>query len=412
MAHICVPYLWGFMAIGVMRPRNNKHGKWLHSVVIFFSFGFLIILLSGKYADKIDVKGEVKINDSIVLFSESSGIVDKVYVNTGDWVNKGDLIFKINNSNLNYTSKESINTLKKQIEDIDELVLKENDALLKFENDKKVEIENKYSYIKLIESERRLLKDSILLIENESGILKEKSERFKLLFQSGAVSKDTYLDVTMQLAQNKNNINKLNMEITSKNKEIISITDEVSRINTSIEEARINNLRQRENLIDRQNKLEKSLSYFVLSPISGFVSYSMVDENQVVKNNEQLGTITAKKNPDVYIQLYTDSRAMSYLSVNKEVVIRIDAFPYEKFGVLKGHVLNVSPTKINNTSGENVFNVLVKIIDSNDNISLAQLNNSMTVTATFSGPEMTLIEWLFLPVVKGIHRNPDFWDKI
>ncbi|EKO3563405.1 HlyD family efflux transporter periplasmic adaptor subunit [Vibrio fluvialis] len=399
------------MVIGVMRPRDNKEKKLLSNVFILFSFGALAVLLMGKYADKIDVKGEVKINNSVLLFSESSGIVDKVYVNTGDRVKSGDLVFKIKNTNLNYTNNESVNTLKEQIDDLNVLISKEREVFLNFEIDKKSEIENKLNYIDLIKSEQSILKDSIVLIESDLKILNEKLERFKLLKKSGAISKDTYLDVALQLSQSKNNFHKINIEMASKSKEIVSIADEISKITTSIEDAKINHLRQIDNLIDRKNKLERSSGYFVLAPIDGFVSYSLVSENQVVSSNEQLGTITVGLDPDVYVQLYTDSQAMSYLGENEEVVIRVDAFPYEKFGVLKGRVLSVSPTKVKNSKGEDVFNVLVNIPHGNNHISLSSLNNSMSVTATYSGPELTLIEWLFLPVVKGVHRNPNFWSN-
>ena len=65
------------------------------------------------------------------------------------------------------------------------------------------------------------------------------------------------------------------------------------------------------------------------------------------------------------------------------------------------------------SNGDYMFNVRAKILNTGEvsTIDRSWLKDGMTISATYSGPELSLIEWLFLPVIKGVQRNPDFWRQ-
>lgn len=401
------------MFIGSVKPRKNKEKQLLSIFLIIVGLLFLTILLTGSYADKIDVEGEIRINNSLEIYSEDSGVVEEVYKNIGSEVSKGDLLFKIRSNASNYSSNLESSTIQQRLYGINSLIDTEGHSFSIFKRDKEKEIEDKLEYLSIIRSEVEKLKDSLKLINKDIDIITSKENRFKKLFEVGAISLDSYNEVVMALQQRLSDKNRLHIEIASKSKEVINGEGDIDNIRSSINESETNYLRQLESLNDRKYSLEKSEVYYVYAPASGVVSYSVVRENQVVASGEQLGTISNHSNSEVLVDLYTNSKAMSYLGVNREIIVRIDAFPYEKFGVLKANILSVSPSKIKKTNGDDMFNVRAIILHPDDfeNIDKSWLRDGMTISATFSGPELSLIEWLFLPVVKGVQRNPDFWRE-
>lgn len=381
--------------------------------LIVAAFLFVTILMTGRYADKIDVQGEIKRNNSVMIYAENSGIVDKVYKAVGGQVTKGELLFKISNNSSNYSSDSELSSVKQRLDALYDLIDAEKNNFNSVKRDKEKEIDSTLKRISITSTELNKLKLGLELVKKDITILESKASRFNKLVKAGAISLDTYNDVVMKLQQRLGDKNRFDIEIITKSKEIIEYNVSIDRAHTSIREAETTYQRQLEALNDRRLSLEKSEFYYIYAPASGVISYSSVNEYQAIRDGEQLGTISNSVDSELFVELYTDSRAMSYLGLNREVVIRVDAFPYEKFGVLKGHVLSVSPAKMKNTSDKNMFNVKVKIINIEQirNIEISWLKDGMTISATYSGPELSLIEWLFLPVLKGVKRNPDFWSK-
>ncbi|MFB2831534.1 HlyD family secretion protein [Aeromonas jandaei] len=401
------------MFIGSIKPRKNNEKQLLAICLIVAAFLFVTILMTGRYADKIDVQGEIKRNNSVMIYAENSGIVDKVYKAVGGQVTKGELLFKISNNSSNYSSDSELSSVKQRLDALYDLIDAEKNNFNSVKRDKEKEIDSTLKRISITSTELNKLKLGLELVKKDITILESKASRFNKLVKAGAISLDTYNDVVMKLQQRLGDKNRFDIEIITKSKEIIEYNVSIDRAHTSIREAETTYQRQLEALNDRRLSLEKSEFYYIYAPASGVISYSSVNEYQAIRDGEQLGTISNSVDSELFVELYTDSRAMSYLGLNREVVIRVDAFPYEKFGVLKGHVLSVSPAKMKNTSDKNMFNVKVKIINIEQirNIEISWLKDGMTISATYSGPELSLIEWLFLPVLKGVKRNPDFWSK-
>ncbi|CAK3511431.1 HlyD family secretion protein [Vibrio crassostreae] len=401
------------MFIGNIKPRKNTEKQLLVVILITVGLLFIFILFIGRYADKIDVKGEVKINNSLVIYAENSGIVENIYKSIGSRVSKGELLFKIKNNSSNYSNNSELSSVKQRLHGINGLIDAEGNSFSFFKLDKDKEINDIIEYLTIIKSESDKLKDSLNLTEKDIAIIKSKETRFKNLYEVGAISLDSYNEVVMALQQRLADKNRLHIEISNKSKEIINGEGDIDRIRSLINEAETNYLRQLESLNDRKLSLEKSEVYYVYAPASGYFSYSVVNENQVIADGEELGTISNGVENDVLVDLYTDSKAMSYLGIDNQVVVRIDAFPYEEFGVLKANILSVSPSKIKNSNGDYMFNVRAKILNTGEvsTIDRSWLKDGMTISATYSGPELSLIEWLFLPVIKGVQRNPDFWRQ-
>jgi membrane fusion protein len=103
-------------------------------------------------------------------------------------------------------------------------------------------------------------------------------------------------------------------------------------------------------------------------------------------------------------ELVIPSSAIGFVKTGQDVRLAIDAFPYQRFGTLKGKVLTVATSAVAaqgpNNSSISVYPVTIVL----DRTSVAaygrneRLVAGMTLTARIVTDKQTLLEWLFEPL--------------
>jgi membrane fusion protein len=146
----------------------------------------------------------------------------------------------------------------------------------------------------------------------------------------------------------------------------------------------------------------------IKAPISGTITNVAVNKGQSAAADTTLATILPKGS-GLHAELLVPTRAIGFINKGQEVVMRYEAFPYERFGQYKGVVSEISravwspgdkvgplPVK------EAVYRVDVKLERQNV-AALGQevpLRPGMLVNADILLERRTLLEWLFEPVLQ------------
>ena len=102
-------------------------------------------------------------------------------------------------------------------------------------------------------------------------------------------------------------------------------------------------LAQKDAAIEALNKAQHRLVYAsITSPIDGNISQISVHSiGAVVTTGQQLMTIVPN-DAKLEIDAVLPNREAGFVRTGQEVEIKIDAFPFTRYGLLKGHVINVS----------------------------------------------------------------------
>ncbi len=397
------------MYIGKIKPRKSRELDSLVILITMSALVFLAVLFNGKYSSKIDVNGVVVREDVSKIYSGDSGAIEDVFFKNGDYVNKGDVLFKITNSYSNYSNILDHSSLDKQIEKIKELIKDELRNYLKQIEIIRSDSEKKLDLIGVIYNEVKLLNTTIELLEEDLSIIKSKEDRISTLFNKKMISKDIYDSVILEKQSKNKEINLTSIEVSLRLKEELKLRLEVESNNLKLVELEKKHNREMENLSERLDSYKSKNSYYIRSPSYGYINYIDSYENKFVSKGEVIATVKDADDNKVYVKLFSDSESLGYVKSNSAVTLRIEAFPYEKYGVLKGNVIGVSPTKVLNSSGDKNFSIIVRINKDFGSIEEEWLLDGMKVIGTYSGTELSLVEWLFLPVIKGFERNPDYW---
>ncbi|MEA1647843.1 HlyD family efflux transporter periplasmic adaptor subunit [Nitrospirillum sp. BR 11164] len=149
--------------------------------------------------------------------------------------------------------------------------------------------------------------------------------------------------------------------------------------------------------------VESSRGYTIRSPISGTVTAITAHAGQVASSQSEMMTIVPADG-QFRAELYIPSNAIGFLKIGQEVNLAIDAFPYQRFGTVKGKVNEISTVAISHVRADG-RPVPIYLLTAN----LSQpwvmaygreqpLLPGMALTARILTARQSLFRWLFEPI--------------
>jgi membrane fusion protein len=147
----------------------------------------------------------------------------------------------------------------------------------------------------------------------------------------------------------------------------------------------------------------------VTAPVDGMVAAQLVKPGQSVRAGQPLFSLLPTDGR-LEAQLLVTSRAIGFVEVGDPVLLRYQAYPYQKFGQHRGRVLRISRSALGtqeqdalDARGENT-EPLYRVVVGLDRQTVAAygraepLRPGMQLEADILGERRSLFEWLFEPV--------------
>jgi membrane fusion protein len=146
----------------------------------------------------------------------------------------------------------------------------------------------------------------------------------------------------------------------------------------------------------------------IKAPITGIVTNITVSSGQSVAADSAFATILPAGSK-LQVDLLVPTRAIGFVTKGKEVSLRYDAFPFERFGQYRGVIVDVSQTvwsagdKVGPlTVREPAYRITAKL-DKQSVEAMGQeipLRSGMLVNADILLEKRSLLEWIFEPVLQ------------
>ncbi|HBC2911854.1 TPA: HlyD family efflux transporter periplasmic adaptor subunit, partial [Escherichia coli] len=97
------------------------------------------------------------------------------------------------------------------------------------------------------------------------------------------------------------------------------------------------------------------------APVSGKIQQLNVHtEGEVVTTAETL-MIIVPENDMLEVNAFVQNKDIGFIGIGQDVIIRVDAFPYTRYGYLTGKVKNINMDATENQQLDLVFNVVISI---------------------------------------------------
>jgi len=166
--------------------------------------------------------------------------------------------------------------------------------------------------------------------------------------------------------------------------------------------------RQISELQEGMTQIEAKRETVIRAPMAGVVTNIAVNRGQSAAADATLATVLPRGS-GLHVELLVPTRAIGFVKNGNEVVLRYEAFPYERFGQYHGTVTDIGRNVWTQgehvgplTAKEPVYRIDVKL-DKQVVSALGTdyaLRPGMLVSADLLLEKRTLIEWIFEPVLK------------
>lgn len=330
--------------------------------------GFIFFCLFGTWAylGRIDEVGQAQGHlapkgEALEVQSIEAGKVANIAVKEGDLVKRGQLLVEFD-SQVATTEverqRETLSSYQRQLEQNQQVV-----AEVEKETQSRLEIANsslEAQKVVIAQNQRAIAarQEVVSLLKIDINAHKERLNNLRPSFEDGAISREYIFNAEQALNERLSAIaqaesdrdraiaesQKLQAELIQKQTEIDRTLSE-SRQRT--QELEVNATQLQTNIVEINKQLEVALAkrdrLFLHAPVDGVVtSLNFKHAGEVAQQGETLAEI-APKGASLVLLAFLPDREAGFVEVGMPAQVKLDAFPYQDFGIIQGQVESIAP---------------------------------------------------------------------
>ncbi|HFC0899994.1 TPA: HlyD family efflux transporter periplasmic adaptor subunit [Neisseria gonorrhoeae] len=370
----------------------------------------ILFLIFGNYTRKTTMEGQILPASGVIrVYAPDTGTITAKFVEDGEKVKAGDKLFALSTSRFGAGG-----SVQQQLK---------TEAVLK-----KTLAEQELGRLKLIhENETRSLKATVERLENQKlhisqqidgqkrriRLAEEMLRKYRFLSANDAVSKQEMMNVEAELLEQKAKLDAyrreeagLLQEIRTQNLTLASFPKRHETEQSQLERT-IADISQE--VLDFEMRSEQ----IIRAGRSGYIAIPNVEVGRQVDPSKLLLSIVPERT-ELYAHLYIPSSAAGFIKPKDKVVLRYQAYPYQKFGLASGSVVSVAKTALGRQELSGLGMVSSDLAKSNEPVYLVKikpdkptitaygeekpLQIGMTLEADILHEKRRLYEWVLEPI--------------
>ncbi|EMS2745525.1 HlyD family efflux transporter periplasmic adaptor subunit [Neisseria gonorrhoeae] len=333
-----------------------QQNKWTGQVILTRPFSFLfltfcaflialciiIFLIFGSYINKTTVEGQLLPTMGVVrVYSSDIGTITHKFVEDGNFVKAGEPLFKLSTSR--FGEKGNV-----QAKLAAEANLKKTLALQELERLKRIhqnEQKNVHNNIHRLNNQLENIKQQITGQNRQIRLAEKTLNKNKFLASQGAVSQQDKMTAESHLLEQRSRLESLKREQNNAIRELdeqkITLSSLPERHKTELSQLNRAITEMNQEILDFDLKSEQTIR----ASKSGYISTINVDIGQQVEPSKLLLSIVPEQT-ELVANLYIPSKAVGFIKPKDKVVLRYQAYPYQKFGHATGEIISVARTAL------------------------------------------------------------------
>lgn len=410
-------------AIRLAQPLSNWLIAGLSMVV---AVGLALFLVFGSINKKARVTGiTTPVGGSLTIFAPNAGVLVHRFVAEGQQVVAGQPLFELSTERQNGLG-EMTALLGQQLVIRQHSLSSERQMRLVQDGEKRRALDSR---LQNTGNELAEMEQEIVLAQRRQALSQQTVKKYQTLEISGFVSptqtqqrQEELIDVSARLGALLRGRVQLHANRLSTEAEIADLAGSLATALTQLDRAEAS---LKQEMLENQNR-KTSL---ITAPTTGTVTTISNEPGQAVNASQVLATLIPNSraasgaSDEMEAHLYASSRTVGFVAPGQAVLIRYQAFPYQKFGLYHGIVTDVSRTPFApselpaNVAGTILSNAQQTILGFNGNealyrvkVKLARqsvdaygkkqtLKAGMTLEADLLQDKRKIWEWIFEPVL-------------
>lgn len=369
------------------------------TVIIIGIFTLLIAAIVWACCSKIDVvitaSGAMHpIGNINSVKTYAAGIVETINVSEGAYVEQGDVLLTLDTQPLDI----DVNQLNWQ----KDIIVAQQEIYTRIQNGDDASAVKAEEYDDELKSYIGAILDTDASYKNTLAGLEQDKTNADLNIQIAQLQLDEYQKNGTKRQQQSQELLIQQYELALEKAEL-DITDTKTQYSAQIN-SKLSELDGQ--LAEIKANLEKyalSLKYQqIIAPVSGYVNTINVNTlGETVTSAQELVTIVPK-DTSLEMVCYVKNMDIGDIEIGMETEIKLEAYPYNKYGTVKGAVRYISPSAFVSEQMGSVYLVKIEVTDFNEDIDIISgLSGSVEVKTD----KRSVMEYFLDPIIKGFGES-------
>ncbi|MBI3561967.1 MAG: HlyD family type I secretion periplasmic adaptor subunit [Gammaproteobacteria bacterium] len=421
-------------ALEIIEAPASPLGRMLGRLIILLFTVALLWVTLGSIDIIAVAQGKIIPSDhSKIIQPLEAGVVKLIHVRDGQYVHRGDLLVELDSTSAGAEAGRAINErMAAQVEAARWRALLDGKTTFEppFEADPQyLQLQGKLLLDQLNESQARTeqirlvieqkqasiagIKSNLTRLEAIVPILTQRAQKLKQLLDQHFVTEVEYLDIEQQritkqqeLAAERHHLVQETASLSEAKRNHQGVIAEYKnkwRSELSTAEVRATSLGKEVVKAETRTKQQT-----LQAPIDGVVQQLAIHTVGGVVTPAQQLLVIAPNEGQLEIEAYVENKDIGFIEAGQEAEIKIEAFPFTRYGVIAGKVLHLSQDAVAIDKVGLMYTTRVGMQSSEmviDNGKRVKLNPGMNATVEIKTGKRRLIEYFLSPLIKGFKET-------
>ncbi|WP_039968027.1 HlyD family secretion protein [Pseudomonas chlororaphis] len=305
------------------------------SVAAFFFFA--------SYTKRSTISGQlVPVGGLVKVYVPQAGIVFETFVHEGQRVKRGEPLLTISSERYGSDAEPVQAGISRQLEHRRDSLRGELEKVLRLQLDERDSLSNK---VASLQRELAILARQADSQQRLVALSSDATQRYQGLMDKGYISVDQLQQRQAELLGQRQALQGLERERAALQQQLTERRNELAGLGARQANQQADIQRQLSALEQNLAESEAKRTLLVTAPETGIATAVLADIGQTVDSSRPLLSIVPADAP-LQAELYAPSKSIGFIKPGDPVLIRYQAYPYQKFGQYQGRVRSISRTSV------------------------------------------------------------------
>lgn len=261
-------------------------------------------------------------------------------------------------------------------------------------------------------AEQEIIQSQIDKLEKQKRIISVKLRDIRALYHKQAVSKHYLLDNENQHIEISSELDALRNQLKEAQETIIHANNEYKLLKQTYRRDLLEKLNETQETIQQitheiDKNRERQEALLITSPVDGIVQELETFTEGGVVTTAQTLMVIVPENDQLDAQIMISNKDIGFITPGQKVVIKVEAFPYTRYGYLYGKVKFISSEVVEDKEKGMYFDGEITLTNSTLQVNGKKviLTSGMSITAEVITGYRRVIDFIISPLRKTIDES-------
>lgn len=315
-------------------------------MAVLFAALVIVFFLYGSYTKRSTVPGQlVPSSGQLKIHTPHSGVVVERFVEEGQAIKQGDPLFRLSIERFSSVAESVQAAVGNQLANRRQSLEQELKKQKQLHAEERQSLQSKRANLRL---ELKTLEQQQASQEKRVQLAANAAQRYQGLMEKGYISMDQLQQRQAELLAQRQVLQGLVRESTVLKQKLIERQHELAGL-SALHENQLAGIHRALSSLQQEIIESEAMRMLVIkAPQDGVATAVLVEPGQAVDSSVSMMSLVPV-HADLQAELYAPSKTIGFIQAGDPVMVRYQAYPYQKFGQHRGKVMSVSRATLSAT---------------------------------------------------------------